>query len=85
MDKFLLSRTTVSRTKLTSGPFVATSRIERVCFLSSAPEDAVGPPLSGGTSFEPGDLLTLPELVLVMPAVLREAMGEGLVILARFE
>lgn len=75
----------MSRTKLTSGPFVSNSRIERVCFLSSAPEDAVGPPLSGGTSLEPGDLLTLPELVLVIPAALREAMGKGLVILARFE
>ena len=75
----------VSRTKLTSGPFVATSRTERVCFLSSAPEDAVDPSLSGGTSLEPGDLLTLPELVLVIPAAPREAVGEGLVLLARFK
>lgn len=62
--------TTVSRTEVTPGPFVLDSGKGQALFLSSAPENSLCPPLSGGTSFEPGDLPALPELVLFIQAAL---------------
>lgn len=63
--------TTVSRTEMTLGPFVPDSRKGKAFFLSSAPENSLCFPLSGGASFEPGDLLALPELVLFILGALQ--------------